>query len=83
MAERKSAFKRVPKRPEMDALYEAARTHTLTDDELREQAASWADGNAPGGPTFTKESARAAVGRMRLLPTDYGVTDRRCHRQSS
>ncbi|MCY4166731.1 MAG: hypothetical protein OXE82_00455 [Rhodobacter sp.] len=70
MAERKSAFKRAPKRPDLDALYEAARNHMISDDELREQAASWAYGNAPSGSTFTKESAQAAVGRMRLFPTE-------------
>jgi len=70
MAERKSAFKRAPERPDLEALYEAARNHTISEDELREQAASWAYGNAPRGSAITKESARAAVGRMRLMPTD-------------
>ncbi|MCY4230333.1 MAG: hypothetical protein OXF26_05500 [Alphaproteobacteria bacterium] len=68
MAERKSAFKRAAERPDLEALYEAAREHTISDEELQEQAASWAYGNAPAGSTFTKKSAQEAVGRIRLMP---------------
>ncbi|MCY4008098.1 MAG: hypothetical protein OXE84_14940 [Rhodobacteraceae bacterium] len=70
MAERKSAFKRAPERPDLEALYEAARKRTISEEEMREQAASWAYGNAPAGSTFTKDSAREAVGRMRLMPAE-------------
>ncbi|MCY4005457.1 MAG: hypothetical protein OXE84_01310 [Rhodobacteraceae bacterium] len=70
MAERKSAIKRAPQRPDLEALYEAAKTHKISDEELREQAVSWAYGNAPVGSTFTKKSARDAVRRLRLIPTE-------------
>ncbi len=67
MAERKSALKRAPDRPQLQALLERAKTVSLTDDELREQRASFVYGNAPKGSRITKESARKSVGRLRLL----------------
>jgi hypothetical protein len=67
MAERKSALKRAPKRPELQALLERAKTVTLTDDELREQRASFVYGNAPKGSRITRESAKQSVVRVRLL----------------
>ena len=67
MAERKSALRRAPARPELDALLEKAKKITLTEDELREQLVSFVYGNAPKGSRITKESARKAVGRVRVL----------------
>lgn len=69
MAERKSALKRAPKRPALDALLERARAATLSDDELLEQRVSFVYGNAPKGSRITKESARQAVKGARLNVT--------------
>ncbi|MBF9043057.1 hypothetical protein HKCCE4037_06950 [Rhodobacterales bacterium HKCCE4037] len=66
MAERKSALKRAPERPELEALYDAAKTRELTDEELQRQRASFVYGNAPKGSRITKESAEASVGKFRL-----------------
>ncbi|MEP5376108.1 MAG: hypothetical protein ABJQ14_10065 [Hyphomicrobiales bacterium] len=66
MAERKSALKRAPARPELDALYEDSRQHELSDDELRAQRASFVYGNAPKGSRISKESAAASVAHVRL-----------------
>ena len=66
MAERQAALKRAPERKALDALLERARTVTVTDDELTEQRASFIYGNAPKGSRITKESALAAVGRIRV-----------------
>ena len=70
MAERKSAFKRAPERPELQALLDHAKTVTMTDDQLREQRASFVYGNAPKGSRITKESARKSVkhGRVTKAP---------------
>jgi hypothetical protein len=67
MAERKSALKRAPERPELNALLQRARGTTLTDDQLREQSVSFIYGNAPKGSRITKESARKAVKSLRLI----------------
>ena len=67
MAERKAALKRAPDRPELQALLERAKTVVLTDDDLREQLASFVYGNAPKGSRITKESARKAATRLRVL----------------
>lgn len=67
MAERKSALKRAPARPALDALLVEARKATLTEDEIREQLASFVYGNAPKGSRITKESARQAATRVRAL----------------
>jgi hypothetical protein len=67
MAERKSALKRAPARPALDALLERAKSVVLTEDQLREQRASFIYGNAPKGSRITKESARKAVDRARVL----------------
>jgi hypothetical protein len=66
MAERRSALKRAPERPGLAALLEQAKTVTLTDDEIREQMASFVYGNAPKGSRITKESARLAATRVRV-----------------
>jgi hypothetical protein len=67
MAERKSALKRAPVRPALDALLEQARKVTVTDQELQEQLASFVYGNAPKGSRITKDSARRAATRVRVL----------------
>ncbi len=67
MAERKSALKRAPERPELQALLEKAKGVVLTDDQLREQRASFVYGNAPKGSRITKESALKAVNSLRVV----------------
>lgn len=66
MAERKSALKRAPERPELLKRLEAAKSVILTDDQLQEQRASFAYGNAPKGSRITKDSARRATKHIRL-----------------
>jgi hypothetical protein len=66
MAERKSARKRAPERPHLDALMEKARATPVTEDMLAEQRASFVYGNAPRGSRITKESARQSVKRLRV-----------------
>jgi hypothetical protein len=68
MAERKSALKRAPERPRLQALLEQAKTVTVTDEQLREQRASFVYGNAPKGSRITKESAQRAVDHVRITP---------------
>ena len=68
MAERKSALKRAPERPELQKLFERARTVVVTDEQLREQRASFIYGNAPLGSRITKDSARTASNRIRVTP---------------
>jgi len=67
MAERKSALRRAPARPVLDALLEQARKVTLSEDEVQEQLASFVYGNAPKGSRITKESARKAAHSVRLV----------------
>jgi hypothetical protein len=67
MAERKAALKRAPERQELNALLERAKKVVLTDEDLREQRASFVYGNAPKGSRITKESARKAVDSLRIL----------------
>lgn len=66
MAERKSALRRAPRRPELERLLERAKAGPVTDEELREQMASFVYGNAPKGSRITKESAADAVKRIRI-----------------
>lgn len=66
MAERKAALHRAPERPDLKALLEQAKTVILTDEQLKEQRASFAYGNAPKGSRITKASATSASGRIRL-----------------
>jgi hypothetical protein len=66
MVERKSALKRAPARPELDALIEKAKTRIVSDAELRDQRASFVYGNAPDGSRITRESAAASVNRLRV-----------------
>ena len=66
MARRKSAFGRAPNRPELQALLDRAKTVELTDDQLREQRASFVYGNAPKGSRITKESAQRSAKHVRV-----------------
>jgi len=68
MAPRKSAIMRAPARPELDRLVEESRRNGVSDDELQEQRASFAYGNAPENSRITKESARSAIRSLRLAP---------------
>lgn len=66
MAERKSALKRAPDRPNLNALLERAKTQIVSEDELLEQRASFVYGNAPKGSRITKESARDSLNHIRV-----------------
>lgn len=66
MAERKSALKRAPERPELQALLDHAQTVVMTDDQLQEQRASFVYGNAPMGSRITKESALRSAKHLRV-----------------
>ena len=66
MAERKSALKRAPHRPELDRLIDRAKSTTMTEEDLVAQRASFIYGNAPKGSRITKESALRAASRMRV-----------------
>lgn len=68
MAARKSTLKPAPKRPELEALLDAARAGGISDEQMQEQRASFAYGNAPdGADRITKESARIASKQNRLI----------------
>ncbi len=66
MAERQVALTRAPERKQLNALLERAKGVVLTEQQLKEQRASFIYGNAPKGSRITKESARKAVDRIRL-----------------
>jgi hypothetical protein len=66
MAERKSALKRAPERPELQKLLERAKTAVITDEQLLEQRISFVYGNAPRDSRITKESARTSSKRIRV-----------------
>jgi hypothetical protein len=66
MAERKSALRRAPERPELQKLLERAKTVIVTDEELLEQRVSFVYGNAPPDSRITKESARTSSKRIRV-----------------
>lgn len=68
MAERKSALKRAPQRPELNRLLDQAKTMVLSEEELQEQRASFVYGNAPRNSRITKESARSSTKRIRVIP---------------
>jgi hypothetical protein len=69
VAIRKATIRKAPARPELDRLLEQARQTGVTEDQLREQRASFAYGNAPENSRITKESARTAAGSLRLART--------------
>ncbi|MEA2833087.1 MAG: hypothetical protein QOG66_1289 [Methylobacteriaceae bacterium] len=66
MAERKSLLGDTPPRPELDRLFEAARTTVVSEDELKEQRISFAYGNAPESSGITKQAVREASETMRI-----------------
>lgn len=66
MAERKSALRRAPERPRLQALLDQARTDIVSEAELMEQRASFVYGNAPKGSRITKQSASDSVNRIRV-----------------
>lgn len=68
MAERKSALKRAPPRPELQRLLEHAKTVIVSDDQIQEQRASFVYGNAPKESRITKDSARKASKSIRVTP---------------
>lgn len=67
MAERKSALKRAPARPELDKLLELARASRVTEEQLHEQRISFVYGNAPKGSRITKETAKAAAEKIKVV----------------
>jgi hypothetical protein len=72
MAERKSALKRAPARPELDKLIEQAKIKGVTEAQLFEQRVSFVYGNAPKGSRITKESAKSAAKHIRVAPGKSG-----------
>lgn len=66
MAERKSALKRAPERPELMQKLEKAKSAIVTEEMLEAQRASFVYGNAPQGSRITKESAQRATTHMRV-----------------
>ncbi len=68
MAVRKATLTQAPERPELDALLAQARTSVLTEDQMSEQRASFAYGNAPARLNVTKASALEASRHNRLIP---------------
>jgi hypothetical protein len=72
MAERKSALKRAPKRPHLEELIERSKRTPVTDEELRDQRASFVYGNAPKGSRITKESRKKSVTRIRVTQLSAG-----------
>jgi hypothetical protein len=66
MAERKTALKRAPERPQLQRLLDYAKTVIVTDNDLQLQRASFVYGNAPHGSRITKESAEVASTRIRV-----------------
>jgi hypothetical protein len=66
MVERKTALRRAPERPELQRLLDLAKTVIMTEEQLQEQRASFAYGNAPAGSRITKASALTATRGIRL-----------------
>ncbi len=66
MAGRKVFLGEVPSHPELDRRLEAARSITLTDEQLQEQRVSFAYGNAPVSSGITKDSVRNATKTIRI-----------------
>lgn len=66
MAARKVFFGPKPDHPELDRLLQKARNVHVTDAQLREQAVSFAYGNAPDSSRITKEFVRDTSKRFRV-----------------
>jgi hypothetical protein len=69
MAIRKSTLKPAPARPELERLLKGARASGVSNEQLQEQRASFAYGNAPEGSGITKASALAASRTIRITRT--------------
>ncbi len=67
MADRKQFQNVKAPDPELMRLLEAARSKTVTEEELQEQRVSFAFGNAPDSPLITKDSVRQASRHIRLF----------------
>ncbi len=67
MADRKPILGESPPRPELDLVFEAARTNGVSDAVLQEQRISFAYGNAPKNSEISKESVREASRTVRLI----------------
>jgi hypothetical protein len=68
MAERKSAMRRAPPRPDLDKLIAANKERGVSEAQLFEQRISFVYGNAPKGSRITKESAKSAASHIRVTP---------------
>lgn len=66
MSNAKSAGKRAPPRPELDALVEKAKKVVMTEEMLHEQRISFVYGNAPEDSTITKEYVRQNIGKIHV-----------------
>jgi hypothetical protein len=66
MAERKSALRRAPDRPELQKKLERAKSIVMTEEQLQEQRVSFVYGNAPEGSKITRDSARRATQHLRI-----------------
>ena len=67
MANRKAALRRAPHHPNLRALPDRAGPDTLTEEQLRQQKASFAYGNTPEGSRITRVSAGESVDRTHLV----------------
>lgn len=69
MVARKSVLNPAPERPELNELLARAKLQGVSEAQLSEQRVSFAYGNAPEkADRITKESARTASSRNRLIP---------------
>lgn len=66
MADRKQFVADLTPDPELLSLLTSAQSHTVSDDELREQRVSFAFGNAMNLESVTKESVRHSSEHIRL-----------------
>ena len=67
MAARKPFIGPAPSHPELHKLRELTRDIKVTDEQIAEQRISFIYGNAPVDSPITKESARVASQRYRML----------------
>lgn len=67
MADRKQFQTNLVVTPRMKRLLGAARKREVSEETLREQQVSWVYGNALDSELITKESAREACQRIRLV----------------
>ena len=69
MTIRKTTMTKAPVRESLAALLARAKINGVSEEQLREQRASFAYGNAPVGSKITKESARSASQSIKMLAT--------------